>query len=567
LRNISLSQSQSNDFEIAKKELSKYIRKAMKKKEVIGLSISLVDSQNVIWTAGFGFADEDNRIKATPNTVYRVGSISKLFTAISIMQLYEIGDIDLDEHVNHYIPEFVIKTRFDGQEMITPRTLLTHHSGLPSDIFEGFFSKHPQPFTSIVQLLNKEYTCSPPNYFLSYSNAGFSLLGCIVERVSNQRFVGYTSSKILNPLNMTHSSFELTPDIKNILSKGYVNGTEFDEPALRDVPAGSLYSNVIDLSNFIRMVLNDGKFDGKQIIEKETLHQMMSCQNGNVPLDMSEKIGLSWFIDHNPEEWGYAGGAVMHGGDTHVYHASLIILPKQKFGAVVLTNSQKGNMISYSIARKMLQRILEVRKGITKPEIKKMPPLKSARLTETELLKYTGDYFVGLEYVPVEAKRHKLVITQQNVKILLKPYQQGVFIPQIKLLGFIPISLKNQSIKFITQDNLIYPMTFSATDSSIIGIKFERNEISQSWLKACGKYKNQTPDFNMIQGFELFTEDGLIKVKITIFSGDIIRLTLQTLSDSQAIIGGIGRHSGYTVTLTGDKIRWSGIELQKIRNR
>ena len=163
-------QENNTDFNALKKELSEYILKEMKSNHVVGLSIALIDDQDVIWADGFGYADKNNGIEATPKTIYRVGSVSKLFTSLAVMQLEEKNLIHIDDPIDKYVPGFAIKTRFTGMGNITPRNIMTHHSGLPSDIFNGFFSEDPKPFSSIVEYLNNEYTCSPPNFCFSYSN-------------------------------------------------------------------------------------------------------------------------------------------------------------------------------------------------------------------------------------------------------------------------------------------------------------------------------------------------------------------------------------------------------------
>ena len=109
----------------------------MKANRIIGLSIALVDDQSVVWEQGFGFADKEKKLPATPETIYRLGSISKLFTATAAMQLADQGKLDIDKPVEVYLPEFSIKSRFTDAHAITPRNIMTHHSGLPRDYLKG----------------------------------------------------------------------------------------------------------------------------------------------------------------------------------------------------------------------------------------------------------------------------------------------------------------------------------------------------------------------------------------------------------------------------------------------
>lgn len=158
----------------------------MSKQDVEGLSIAIVDDQQIIWSQGFGYADKAKQINATPETVYRVGSISKLFTDTLVMQLAEQGKLDIDQPLKTYLPDFAIKTRFPDAEPITPRNIMTHHSGLPGDMGNGMWTKNPQPFRHLTSLLKDKYVAYPPNNIWSYSNLGITLLGTMLEKLTGQ---------------------------------------------------------------------------------------------------------------------------------------------------------------------------------------------------------------------------------------------------------------------------------------------------------------------------------------------------------------------------------------------
>jgi CubicO group peptidase (beta-lactamase class C family) len=145
------------DYEYTKQYFSRLIKKEMKSHNIAGLSIALVDDQRIVWAAGFGYADKANNLPATPETVYGVGSISKLFTATAAMQLAEQGKLDIDKPLQTYLPEFSMKTRFTDPGPVTPRSIMTHHSSLPSDLRKGMWSKNPEPFTSVVDRIKDEY--------------------------------------------------------------------------------------------------------------------------------------------------------------------------------------------------------------------------------------------------------------------------------------------------------------------------------------------------------------------------------------------------------------------------
>jgi len=123
--------------------LDGHIKKTMTRNGIIALSIALVDGREIVWARGFGYADLENRIPATKNTIYRIGSISKLFTATAVMQLAQAEVIDIDVPFDTYVPEFSIRSRFENSSAITPRNIMTHHSGLPSDCISGMLRRNP----------------------------------------------------------------------------------------------------------------------------------------------------------------------------------------------------------------------------------------------------------------------------------------------------------------------------------------------------------------------------------------------------------------------------------------
>ncbi|MEQ1530478.1 MAG: serine hydrolase domain-containing protein, partial [Methylococcales bacterium] len=261
---------QRNDYSYLKTYLTWLIEQEMSAQGVEGLSIAVVDDQQIVWAKGFGHADAVNHVAATPETVYRVGSISKLFTDTLVMQLAEQGKLDIDKPLQTYLPDFSIKTRFADAGAITPRNMMTHHSGLPSDVGNGMWTKTPAPFNQLAAQLKDEYVAYPPNTIWSYSNLGVTLLGTMLEQITGTEFRAYADQQLLKPLGMTNAAFSLGIAGK-LASKAYKNHEEKTEVPLRDTPAGGLNANVLDMSRFIEMVLADGKSHGRQILKPETL--------------------------------------------------------------------------------------------------------------------------------------------------------------------------------------------------------------------------------------------------------------------------------------------------------
>jgi CubicO group peptidase (beta-lactamase class C family) len=158
------------------------------------------------------------------------------------MQLAEQGKLDIDQPLQKYLPEFSMKSRFANSQPITARTIMTHHSGIPSNYLKGLMSK---PYSSLAKDLKDEYVAFPPNYIFSYSNAAFTILGQTVATVSKKDYPVYIRDELLRPIGIQRSLIAYFPLTDHpLISKNYSRGQEDEVYPLREIPAGGLCSNV-----------------------------------------------------------------------------------------------------------------------------------------------------------------------------------------------------------------------------------------------------------------------------------------------------------------------------------
>jgi len=563
--NSACSQKKSETLDDLKAEMTKFVEKTMEKSDVVGLSLALVDNQDIIWAEGFGYSDKAKNIKATPQTIYGIASISKLFTATAIMQLQEMGKLDINSPIQTYIPEFKVKSRFENPGAITPRNILTHHSGLPNDIFYQAFTEKPDPISSIVELLNKEYTCNQPNMLHSYSNAGYGLLGALIERTSGEDFYSYTTNHLLQPMEMKSSSFRLTPEMEKFYTKGYADGKEFKEPLSLCVSAGSMRSSVLDMANFMKMTFNNGTFNGKQIIKPETLKEMQTSQNADCKLDFNFSIGLGWQLNRNTS-LGYVGGLAEHGGDEYVSHGKLRTFTDHKIGIIVLVNTKSGGSATRTIAHRILREYLELKTGIKPPKDEKVKS-ESITMNDQQLDAIAGVYSMGTELMVFTPKKGKLETEQNSTKLIFSPNNLGSFSVTAKLMGFFPLKIKNQFFAFKNIDKVDYLLFIeSAKDTSVAGIRISKQVITDLWRSRMGEYEivNDNAPFKVISDFVLREKDGYIFMDSKIFQEDESTMIIKPISSEEAIIDGIGRNTGATVSFNGDEMYFAGLKLKKV---
>ena len=266
-------------------KLRPFIQQQMAEKELPALSMALIDDQQIVWAEGFGMADPKTKTPATADTVYRIGSVSKLFTDIAIMQLVERGELNLDAPVTDYLPDFHPRNPFGTP--ITLRQLMSHRSGLLREPPVGNYFETSQPtLAATVQSSNNTELVFAPNTHTKYSNAAIAVVGYLLEAQNHKPFAQYLKSSVLDPMGLRHSSFEPEPAIIAHLAKGEMwtyDGLTFEAPTfqLGMAPAGSMYSTVNDLGRFVSVLLAQGKADDRTVLKPATLEQMWSPQFPN----------------------------------------------------------------------------------------------------------------------------------------------------------------------------------------------------------------------------------------------------------------------------------------------
>jgi serine beta-lactamase-like protein LACTB len=353
-------------YAAAVEALDRFITHEVADKRLPALSLALVDNQKIVWARGYGFADADRKKPATADTVYRVGSVSKLFTDIAVMQLVEQGKLDLDAPVTKYLPDFKPISKYD--KPITLRMLMSHRAGLVREPPAGnYFDPSVTALDRTVRSLNDTELLLEPGAKTKYSNAGIAVVGLVVEETQKQRFARHLYNRVLDPLGMTHSAFEPTAELNRDLAAAVMwtyDGREFPAPTfeLGMAPAGSMYSTVNDLGRFMSALFAGGKGRGGQVLQPETLRQMLTPQFAKE----GDKTGFG--IGFNIAELD-GHKRIGHGGAIYGFATELSALPDEKLGVVVVASRDVTNGITRHIATLALQQMLAVRQNKPAPKI------------------------------------------------------------------------------------------------------------------------------------------------------------------------------------------------------
>jgi CubicO group peptidase (beta-lactamase class C family) len=555
-----------SDYHYTRQYISWLIKEKMASDKVTGLSIALVDDQKVVWEQGFGYEDMQAGVKASPDTVYSLGSIAKVFTATAVMQLADQNKLDINRPLQQYLPEFSIKSRYGNTDGITLRNIMTHHSGLPGYWVRGMSERHPQPFTKQVTAVKNEYVAWPPNYVFDYSNLGYCLLGDAIGKISKESYAGYMDKNILQPLGMTHSEFAA-----RIPGKAYKKNEEVEAIPLRDLPSSSLNSSVSDMARFMRMLFADGKYNGRQVISAKALQEMFKVQNRNIPLDFDFKMGLGWML--SGVDVPYAGVVASHGGTTLNYHSMMTVLPEHKLGVVVMSNSAGSEDIVSVVTRQTLKLALEAKTGVTHT-VRHFVEQKTIPLNAKDLRVYTGYFETLIGLVKVENENGDLIARLMGFKFQLVKHTDGEFGVRLKLLGFIPVA--NQQMKEMNlslhhidgHDVLEYKKDGQA---QLVGEKLHPKPIPAYLDDYVGNYEIVNPDDGPMPENIRIVRDGdflIGEFNSSIMPNFLFRTAFLPIARNELVIAGIGSGKGETLHLkkiNGEEhIFYSGFDLRKI---
>lgn len=401
------------------------IVKAELDREILGgVAIALVDDQEIVFAEGFGYADKRRKIPATSKSIYRAGSISKLFTAVAAMQLVEQGKLDLDRPVADYIPGFGLVVPFADAGPITLRHFMCHRSGMIRESPIGGYLDPNEP--SIAETVASIAPCVlvlQPNTQTKYSNVGPTIVGRAIELAAGTPYAEHQRENLLKPLGMTSSSFLLTDDLKDRYAPGYMlvadgqggfNEIEAPRFELGTLPAGNLYTTSEDLARFLMFLLAEGRSGDRQILKPESLKEMFTVQLQSAKAGFGLGFSIGKFREHR---------MVSHMGAVYGHTASAAALPEAKLGVVVLANEDIAMGPVRKLADAGMSLLLEAKLGEEPPALE-MP----IEVDPSELAKFAGDFESQSYWSELKVVDGVLHVDISGLKMTLTPVGENRFL-------------------------------------------------------------------------------------------------------------------------------------------
>lgn len=556
---------QDMDFQIS---IERFILDLLKKEKVTGLAVGLVHGQDIIYAKGFGYANKKAKQPVTINTCFRAGSVSKLFTAITLLILSDQGKIDLDANLVSYLPELKMQSRFGGMQEVTVRQVLSHHAGFASDHIDGMWSDAPEHYATLVSKLTDDYLAFMPNSLMSYSNLGYGLLAAVIQQVAGMEYPEAVQKLLLEPLNMSGSIVDYHL-IGSEVSSPYLKGKLAKEYGLRDIAAGGLNSNVLDMMNFIRFINEQGRFNSKQVLKESTWREMFQAQNENVALDLGQQMGIGWhFYDGIlPDSENLVG----HDGATVTNRSDLMISLTSKIGVIVLSNDPgKTDSTVHRVAKQIMQQYCALEK-----EFEHENAAKSECFSDPQS-DLEGAYMsaqLGAYFIKPHKKKLRLSSSAIGLGLDVNLNEDGDFYLSRKLLGLLPLNLRElgqTKFRLVNVDGHDLIIGKHNGGYFLDGLKVVPQPIDETWQSRVGKYRleNQLePSEFHILGLELHLGEGHLLLTMQVKTGMRIAHILNTVDSENAVIAGFGRGMGYNVKAQqindAEQLHFSGLRFVK----
>lgn len=412
-------------YAAAVETLERWLEQEIALKRIPALSLALVDDQEIVWARGFGYEDAERQRGATADTPYRVGSVSKPFTALLLMLFVEMGLIDLDAPIQEYLPDFhpVNKT---GKK-ITLRQILAHRSGLVREPPVGNYFDDSEPsLAQTVLSLNKTELLYVPETTTAYSNAAVSVAGYVVEKIQQEPFGKLIRRKLLEAIGMKDSVFDPTPEQRRRLPHALMwtyHGREFAAPTwdLGTAPAGNLISTVNDQARFLQFLFAGGR----KLIRPETLERMWTIAYPKKDEDAG--FGIGFFVSK------FEGKRrIGHAGAVYGFATELSALPDDKLGVIVCSARDISNGVSHRVGDTALRHLLAVRAGNPLPAIETTSAIE-ASVART----LAGRYEAGKDFMDLYERGGRLWCFPANrgIKLEMRQGRDALFFDDVLAFG------------------------------------------------------------------------------------------------------------------------------------
>lgn len=528
------------------------IRKAMRAEKVPGAALVVVDPGGIVYQRGYGYADRLRRQPVTEQTRFPLANVTKIVTAILILQEVQAGRLTLDQGLDTAMPDLVVDSRFPEAAAPTIRQLLSHHSGLPTNRLAGNYRAEPAVSLAPIDDL---YLAQQPGSIYSYSNRAYVVLGHLLEQLNGTPFDKLARTRVLEPLGMDQAGF----DARDTDARGHSGRGRVEDPIYaRDLPAMGLRGSIDDLGRLMHWMLRP---DPQPLLTGPLRQQMSRVQNADVALDLDNRAGLAWQLTNTD---GFAVDTALRiTASTLQFRGTVIVIPEHGIGLALLANSSEGMDFVLDQARRAVDELLARRAGIAAPD--RDEPVFAERIALPDSAE--EDAMQAQYNTPLGLMAFDGQVERPDVDYLGKAFRasrrsDGWYELSYRLLGLI-------SIRFdIIRELLLRPARIGQHQVLLVnyqgrtflfGTALSGNRHSEDLASLAGRYRLVNPDFFSqrlkLRSVTLEYRDGVLYgvYKLPLFISLKPRIPLVEHRANEFYIPGLGTAQGERLLYDPDK--------------
>jgi CubicO group peptidase (beta-lactamase class C family) len=377
----------------------------LKETNTPGAALAIVSGDRLVFAKGFGVTSIETGDPVTPDTLFRIGSVTKMFTAAVLVTLAEEGRIKIDEPIGKYVKGLNPKL-----SLVTAHQLMSHMAGMTDESPSDYGSHDDPALAAYVRSLNEDHFFTEPGDIFSYSNPGFDVAGFLIEEVGGRPYADQMTDRLFKPLGMNRSTFRPTVAMTYPLSQGHSLSGKAKPTVIRPSgdnvagwPDGFMFSTVNELARFAIAFMDGGRIDGKQVLKPAVITKLSSPY-----ADLQSRFGFE------NGRYGYGLFIHDHRGVHVVWHAGLLpgfgallqMVPERRFAVIVLANRSR------SLLNKTAEKAMELMLPLeAKAETKSKRALATS---DAEISEYVGTYTNKTERIEILAKQGRLILKKQD---------------------------------------------------------------------------------------------------------------------------------------------------------
>ncbi|KMT54416.1 serine hydrolase domain-containing protein [Pseudomonas fildesensis] len=570
---------QKGDYSAIIRYLQTRIPPEMARENVAGLSIALVNGQELIWARGFGIADKAKGLPVTPNTAFRAGAISKLFTATAALQLVEQQRLGLDAPIQQTLREFYVRSRFhsdqaDADRAITLRRLLSHQSGLPSEHLRDL--RNSFAMSQMPMRVSGVWLSSPPGSQVAYSNLGYALVGAAVERSTGKDFETQLQNGLLKPLQMNQSSFIGTGAQAGFRALGYEDGTLSPDAQVRDLAAAGLWTSPKDLSHYVQMLFARGLYKDSRVLGNASIEQMFTQQNTGNALDFDCQMGLGWFLAPcGDEPVGPGVRTYQHSGGGDDFAAQVTVLPDQQLAVIIMANDSNAEDMVVSLSTDALRLMLQAQTGHAVCADDCQAPSHGLKLRQVpaavDRKRLAGFYATAWGVFRIKDGDQRLSGELAGYDFELLRDDDGWLRAQKKVLGFWLKDLGELGrvqLDVVTVQGRQMLTARSHGQRIAVGERIDPPPLPLAWADTIGTYQvlnTHEPDAPL-SGISVRLEEGFLVIRGQLYDEPLTDYILLPVDNAHAVLAGIGYGLGHTVSRQINGLSASGYSFKRTQS-